>query len=127
LNSVAVEPVYVACREVLRHIVECVLRTPATQAELAKLRSATAAAAGIVLCGLALLVLMLAWPMSRWMVDISAFASWHRLIAFALANSVVLATTYLAVASLFWGFADATMAQPHDLDGFHVAPDQCRI
>ena len=36
----------------------------------------------------------------------------------ALANSVVLVGAYLAVAALVWAIADATMAQPRDIDGF---------
>ncbi len=127
MNSLAVEPGYVACREVLRHIVEGVLGKRASQAELAKMRAASAAVAGFVLCGLAILVFMLAWPRSRWVVDIYDFTSWERLIRVALANSVVLATAYLAIASLVWAFADATMAQPHDLDGFSAIPDEGRI
>jgi hypothetical protein len=127
LNSLAVEPKYVACREVLRHIAEGVLRTRATQPELAKSRATTAAVAGLVLSGFAILVLMLVWPMSRWAIAISDFNSWHLLIRIALANSVALATAYLAVASLVWAFADATMAQPRDLDGFYANPDEGRI
>ena len=123
VNSLAVEPGYVAFREVLRHIVEGVLRTRATPDELAKLRAASAAVAGFALCGLAFLVFILAWPASRWVVDISAFASWPRLIRIALANSVVLAAAYIAVVSLVWAFADATMAHPRDLDGFYPTPN----
>ena len=46
----------------------------------------------------------------------------HRLIVPALANAVVLVSGYLAVASLVWGIADATMDQPLDLAGFDDAP-----
>lgn len=42
MNSVAVEPAYIACRELLRHIVEGVLRGRRTQSQLAKLRAVTA-------------------------------------------------------------------------------------
>lgn len=37
----------------------------------------------------------------------------------ALANSVVVAAAYLAGAALVWAIADATMAQPRDLEEFH--------
>jgi hypothetical protein len=89
LNSLAVEPGYVVCREVLRHIVEGVLRSRISQLRLAKVRAATAAVVGFVLCGLAILVLMLVWSMSRWTVGVSDLTTWHRLIRVALANSVV--------------------------------------
>jgi hypothetical protein len=127
VNSLVVEPGYVVCREGLRHIVEGLLRTGATQADFAVLRAGTAVIAGLALCSLAILVFMLAWPTSRWLVAISDFTTWQRLLWVALANSVVLVTGYLAVASLVWGFADATMAPPRDLDGFCTSPDGGRI
>jgi len=40
-----------------------------------------------------------------------------------MANTVVLLGTYLAVASLAWGMADATMDQPRDLPAFDPATD----
>jgi hypothetical protein len=46
-----------------------------------------------------------------------------RLAIVALANSVVLDAAYLAVAALAWGIADATMAQPRDLDRFDERPE----
>jgi Calcineurin-like phosphoesterase len=127
VNSLVVEPGYVVCREGLRHIVEAVLGTRATQARLAMLRAGTAAIAGLVLSGLAILVFMLAWPTSRWLAAISDFTTWQRLVWVALANSVVLVTGYLAVASLVWAFADATMAAPRDLDSFCASPDGGRV
>jgi Calcineurin-like phosphoesterase len=127
MNSLVVEPGYVVCREGLRHIVEGVFGKQATQAKLAMLRAGTAAIAGLVLCSLAILVFMLAWPTSRWLVAVSDFTTWQRLVWVALANSVVLVTGYLAVASLVWAFADATMAPPRDLDGFCASQDGGRI
>jgi hypothetical protein len=43
-----------------------------------------------------------------------------------LANSVVLVAGYFAVAALIWGFADATMSQPHSLKEFHTAESKGR-
>jgi hypothetical protein len=119
LNSLLVEPGYAACREGLRHLVERLLPSQSTRAQLATLRAATAAAAGSVVCGLAVLTLKLAWPRSRCIGDISDLASPHRLAMAALANSVVVAAAYLAGAALVWAIADATMAQPRDLEEFH--------
>jgi hypothetical protein len=127
VNSLVVEPGYVVCREGLRHIVEGVLGARATQAKLAMLRAGTAAIAGLVLCSLSILVVKLAWPTSRWLVTIYDFTTWQRLVWVALANSVVLVSGYLAVASLVWAFADATMAPPRDLDSFCTSPDGGRI
>jgi 3',5'-cyclic AMP phosphodiesterase CpdA len=122
LHSLAVQPGYAACREALRHLAERALSSRATAAQLARLRAAATVAAGLLLCGLAVLVLMIAWPSSRWTAGISDFASPHRLATMVLANCVVLIAAYLAAATLVWTIADATMAQPRDLDEFDVRP-----
>ena len=44
--------------------------------------------------------------------------SLHNLILPTLANAIVVVSAYLAVASLIWGFADASMDQPVDLTAF---------
>lgn len=126
LHSLAVQPGYAACREGLRHLTERLLSSRATAAQLARLRVATTVAAGLVVCGLAALALMIAWPSSRWAADISDFASPHRLAIMALANCVVLIAAYLGAAALVWTIADATMAQPRDLDEFHMRPGRGR-
>jgi len=69
---------------------------------------------------------MIAWPSSHWAAGISDFASPHRLAIMALANCVVLIGAYLAAAAFVWTIADATMAQPRDLDEFHMRPDEGR-
>lgn len=122
LHSLAVQPGYAACREGLRHLAERFLTSRVAAGQLAKVRAATTIAAGLVVCGLATLALMIAWPSSHWVADISDFASPQRLAMMALANCVVLVAAYLAVAALIWTIADATMAQPRDLDEFHVHP-----
>src|SRR6266481_6097080 len=77
------------------------------------------AAAGILICALAILVLMLAWPSSRWIGNISDLTAPLHLAPVALANGVVLVAVYLGVAALAWAIADATMPQPRDFHGFH--------
>jgi hypothetical protein len=56
LNSLAVEPIYVACREGLRHLLEKLLQSRLDESQLAAVRAATAGAAGIVIFALALAV-----------------------------------------------------------------------
>ena len=58
LNSLAVEPVYVACREGLRHLVEKLLQSRLDEFQLATLRAGTAGAAGIVIFAIALAVMI---------------------------------------------------------------------
>jgi hypothetical protein len=115
LNSVAVEPGYAACREALQHFAERVLWSRVGKDKRATLRAATTAAAGVAICGASLLLVMLAWPHTRWIGDMSDLAAVHRLAPVALANSVVLIAGYVAVAALVWALADATMAQPRGI------------
>ena len=109
LNSLAVEPVYVACREGLRHLVEKLLQSRLDESQLAALRAGTAGAAGIVIFAIALAVIMAFWPSTRWLGNVADLVSPRELILVALANSIVLVTAYLAVAALVWALADATM------------------
>jgi len=88
----------------------------------ARLRAATAAGAGIILCAIALGIATLAWPASRWIGEVADLATPHRLLVPALANAVVVVSAYLAATSLVWGIADATMDQPRDLPLFDRAP-----
>jgi len=117
LNSVAVQPGYAFCRESLRHLMEHLLVREGAACP-ARLRAATAAGAGLVLCAAALGVVLLAWPASRWVGTIDDLASPLRLLVPALANAAVLLGGYLAAAALTWGSADATMDQPRDLLAF---------
>ena len=62
LNSIVVEPSYASFREALRQLAEHLFARKASDARRAKLRAATAAIAGILVCLLALVMLWLAWP-----------------------------------------------------------------
>ena len=127
LNSVVVQPGYATCREALRHIAERLFASDASKDQHAKLRAAAAAAAGVMICGLALLVLWLVWPSAHLFGSISEIGSWRRLVVVALANSAVLVAAYLAVGAMVWATADATMAQPRDLGEFHARPYDSRV
>lgn len=118
LNSLAVEPIYVACREGLRHLVEKLLQSRLNESQLATLRAGTAGASGIVIFAVALAVLTVCWPNSRWLGNFTDLASPRDLVSVALANSIVLVAAYLAVAALVWAFADATMPRPRDFVEF---------
>ncbi len=97
LNSLAVEPIYVACREGLRHLAEKLLQSRLDKSQLAALRAGTAGAAGIVIFAAALAVLVACWPSSRWLGNLTDLASPGDLASVALANSVVIVAAYLAV------------------------------
>ena len=121
LNSIVVEPGYAAVREVLRHFAEKLFAAHASDAARARLRAACAAVAGILVAGLAILVLWLVWPSAHLFGKASEVTSWRDIVPVALANSVVLIAAYFAVAALVWGMADATMSQPRNLKDFSAA------
>ena len=124
LNAMAVQPGYLFFREALRHLAERMLRQSSSSAALARVRAASSAGAGVILCGCAVLITMLVWPASRWMGTVSDLAAPHRLIVPTLANAIVVFSGYMAIAALIWGVADAIMEQPRELAGFDVAPTE---
>ena len=126
LNSIVVEPSYAAFREAFRQLAERLFARNASDAQRARLRAASAAVAGILVCGLALLVLWLVWPHTHLYGSVLEIESWKKVAVVALANSVAAITAYLAVAALVWGFTDAAMAQPHNLGKFDKAPKNGR-
>jgi hypothetical protein len=121
LNSLAVQPCYALCREGLRHLSEH-LMPRASSERRAGLRAASAAGAGIILCVIALSIVMLSWPASRWVGEFSYLMWPQRLIIPTLANAAVISGAYFALAALAWGFADASMSQPRDLARFDARP-----
>src|SRR5271166_2565243 len=126
LNALAVQPGYALWREALRHLAERSL-TSRNGVALARLRAASCAGAGLLLFAVAALVALAAWPATRWVGSASDLTVPHQLILPTLANAVVIMSAYLAVASLVWGFADATMDQPLDLEAFDAARPGERI
>jgi len=118
LNSVVIEPTYVICREGLRHAADKIWSRHASARQMETLRAASSAVAGLVVCAVAMLVFVAAWPASHWRGDLLWYGSASRLATVALANSLVIVSLYLAAAALVWAFADTTMPQPRDLDDF---------
>jgi hypothetical protein len=127
LNSVAVQPGYALCREGLRHLMEYLLLPRGGVITPVRVRAASAAGAGIALSGLALGVVLLVWPASRWLGGVADLASPQRLFVPVLANATVILGTYLAAAAVVWGFADATMDQPQDLAAFDLLPPNGKV
>jgi hypothetical protein len=127
LNSLAVEPIYLIVREALRYFAEKRLPSQATKAQYATMRAAAAGVAGVAICGLALLALILAWPSTRWEGTLADLTSLHLLVPVAFANSMVLVAAYLAGAAFFWGIADAAMPQPRTLEKLPALLDRGRI
>ncbi|BCH27628.1 metallophosphoesterase family protein [Mesorhizobium sp. L-8-3] len=123
LTSIVVEPGYGACREGLRHVAERFLPATATAGQRSALRSAAAAVAGLVICTIAILVAIAAWPGTRLYSDLGEIRSLDRLAVATLANSITLVAAYLAAGALVWAATDTTMDQPRDLDAFDEPRD----
>ena len=126
LNALGVQPGYALCREAIRHLAERTFRAR-SGAELARTRAMSCAGAGILLAAVAALVAAIAWPATRWIGSASDLIVPHLLIVPTLANAIVIMSGYLAAASLVWGFADASMDQPLDLEAFDAAPPGGRV
>jgi hypothetical protein len=126
LHALAVQPVYVAFREGLRHLAETRLPPGTAANRRAAMRAATAAVAGIVLCAFGIACIALAWPATRWVGTLQDLAAPLRLVPALLANAVVMIAAYFAAAALVWGAADAAMDQPRDLPGFATASPDAR-
>src|SRR3984957_14687951 len=126
LNALGVQPGYALCREAIRHLTERFLK-PRGGAELAGMRARSCAGAGILLALVAALVAAFVWHHTRWICSTTDLAVPHHLMVPTLANAIVIMSAYLAAASLVWGFADATMDQPLDLEAFDAAPSGARV
>lgn len=118
LNALVIEPAYTIGREGLRHIAERMLPEGVEARRRERVRSWAAAVSGFVISAVALVVLIAVWPSTRWIGDVADLAAPAQLAWFALANTVVVISGYLAVAAFAWGVADATMPPPRDLPGY---------
>ena len=123
LNSLVVQPAYTVCREALRQLAERLLPAQASKTQRSRFRAAAALVSGGMICAVALLVLVEVLPHADLLRGAAGVGSPKHLAAVALANTVVLVAGYLAVAALVWGIADATMAQPCDLEQFEEHPE----
>ena len=118
LNSLAVQPSYALCREGLRHIVEGRLAPDTSEDRRVRIRAAIAAAAGAIICIIALVIAAAVWPCTRWSGHLADLAAPLGMIGPAIANTTVIVSVYFGVASLIWGLNDASMDQPRNLGGF---------
>jgi predicted MPP superfamily phosphohydrolase len=109
LNSLAVQPIYAVCRELLNQIGDRLLPETVTELRRARWRSVTAALAGLTVCLISVAIFLLVLPHTRLDVGLSALSDVVALIKGALANSVAIVSAYVAVAVLIWAIADATM------------------
>jgi len=124
LNSLAVQPCYTVCREALRHLLSRQSTHKASGIKGPTLHASTAVLSGLIICTIALLALLLAWPSAHLLSDLTILSAPKRLAIVALANSVVIVSAYVAAAALVWAIADATMDPPRDLEEYDVPPDK---
>lgn len=110
LNSLAVQPAYVLVRELLRHFAEKRLPAKTGGKRREALRARMAAVAGLAIFIPVAIVVIVVWPKTQWLGTFADFASLHRLIPIAAANTFVVMASYFAVAALVWGVSDAVMS-----------------
>jgi hypothetical protein len=121
LNALAVQPGYAFCREALRYLTERMLGKDSCVVTRALLGAISSAAAGLILFICGGLVAILIWSQSRWVGTPADLLSPQHLILPTIANAIVVVAVYFAIASLIWGFADASMEQLVDLATFDTA------
>ena len=126
LNSLAVQPVYTVCRELLNQIGDRLLPETVTEARRTKWRAATAIVSGAAICLLSIAIVLLVFPYTRLLVDVSALYSPVALAKTALANSVAIVAAYVAGAVVVWSIADATMPPTGDFRRFAATSDGTR-
>jgi hypothetical protein len=118
LQAVATQPGYALCRESLQQLAEALFARGDDAARRVNLRAWTAAGAGVLLSMIALAILAAVWPATRWLGSVSDLLAPASFIVPMLANAAAIGAAYLAVASLAWGFADATMPRLAGLAAF---------
>lgn len=126
LNALAVQPGYALCREAVRHVAERSLGDRSNAVKLARLRGASSAGAGVIVCVIAVSIAFVVWPATRWVGTVTDVLILQSLIVPTLANAIVVVSVYLAIAALVWGFADASMEQPGDVRAFDPVPSDGR-
>jgi 3',5'-cyclic AMP phosphodiesterase CpdA len=127
LNALAVQPAYAISREALRQLAERFLPADIEQRSRDVTRAISAAASGVLICGISIWIVALAWPGTRWTGVFADLSSPANLARIALHNSIVIVAGYLAVAGLVWGLADAAMTQPCDLPAETPAPTTGKV
>jgi len=127
LNALAVQPAYALSREALRQFAERFLPVDADQRSRDTTRALSAAVSGLLICGISILIVVLAWPNTRWTGSLADLSSPAALIHAALHNGVIIVAGYLALAGLTWGLADTVMNQPRDLARIKPAPASGKI
>lgn len=123
LNSLAVQPVYAICRELLNQIGDRFLPDTVAETKRARWRSVTAIVSGIVICLVSVGIFLLAFPHTRLVVEFSALSTPLVLVKSALANSIAIVSAYVAAAVLVWSAADATMPPTSHFDRFGAPSD----
>ncbi|WP_262031179.1 metallophosphoesterase family protein [Microvirga sp. Mcv34] len=121
LNALAVQPIYTLFREGLRHIAGK-LTADRGPRRLTRLYAIAAIGGGLLVSALACWLVLLAWPVSRWVGDPRDLLTPLGLIVPALANAAVIVGCYVTGAALVWAVADAALGRPADLMEFDPLP-----
>jgi 3',5'-cyclic AMP phosphodiesterase CpdA len=118
LNSLAVQPVYALCRELLNQAGDRLLPENVAEKKRTQWRSATAALSGAIICLVSIAVLLLVFPYTRLQIDFTTLHAPFVLAKAAIANSIAIVAGYVAVAVVAWSIADATMPPTRDFNRF---------
>ena len=126
LHALAIQPLYALCREALSQVAEGFLDINADEQRRSQWRAAMAALGGLLASSLAVALVCIVWPYTRWSASLADLATPASLLLPALANATVIVGIYSAAASLIWGMGDALMDQPQKLTTFNQFPASAR-
>ena len=125
LHALAIQPLYALCREALSQVAEGFLDINADEQRRSQWRAAMAALGGLLASSLAVALVCIVWPYTRWSASLADLATPASLLLPALANATVIVGIYSAAASLIWGMGDALMDQPQKLTTFDQSSSKC--
>jgi predicted phosphodiesterase len=126
LHALGIQPSYVVGRESLRHIAERWLNSGGDPRLRGRIRAICAMISAAALSLFAAWIATLAWPHTRWTASLADFSEPLRLVSPAIANAVMIVSSYFSAAGILWGIADARMAAPSDLTAFAAPSPECR-
>jgi hypothetical protein len=127
LNAILVQPGYMLCREVLRHLLRPDDATGLSEEARIQRDSLAAFGAGFLALLVGTIVVWLIWPYTRWTGVAVDMIRPSRLVVPAIANSILLTSVYASGACLVWAIADGMMETARDFGPFDTRVDgaQC--
>ncbi len=116
LNAALVQPLFMATREAVRQVLESRLGVAPDAERLAGVRRRAGLLAGLVIAGLAVMVVLAVGPWPRVFGLMRDITDLPRFATDALGNGIWAVAAYLAIAAPAWSLGEAIAGTPRDMD-----------